>query len=182
MAARRLIIVLILLLAASVVAASIAPDRTGRLVGVDTTTDTTTEETTTEEPPGVPESAKGAIGEVVRDHIDASVKDPPTVEAFVGDQLTLTVSSDPAREIAILPLGITDFAGTDTPAYFNILLREPGSYPITDGSDPGGVVGKLEVRLPQKPGDGAGDDSGSGDGGDTGVSPAIPSGEETVPS
>ena len=64
MAARRLIIVLILLLAASVVAASIAPDRTGRLVGVDTTTDTTTEETTTEEPPGVPESAKGAIGAI----------------------------------------------------------------------------------------------------------------------
>lgn len=186
MAARRLIIVLILLLAASVVAASIAPDRTGRLVGVETTTDTTTEETTTEEPPGVPETAKGEIGEEVREHIDASVKDPPTVRAFVGDQLTLTVSADPAREIAILPLGITDFAGTDAPAYFNILLREPGSYPITDGSDPGVVLGTLEVRLPEKrdgdKGDGGSGGPHKGDGPSSEDDPPVPGGEEAIPS
>lgn len=168
MAARRLIIVLILLLGASVLAASIAPDRTGKLVGVDNG-DTTTEETTTNEsstdsttltesttttteepidPVEVPAGADGVRGEALQARIDASAKKPETVEAFVGDQLTLEVGSTPARTVAIVPLGLTEFAGDDAPARFNLLLREPGSFDVTDAANPNIVLGTVDVKVP----------------------------------
>lgn len=148
MAARRLIIVLVLLLAASIVAATLAPNRTGRLVGVtDTTTteSTTTTEQTTTAP--APEPAAPA-GTALSRRIDASVKHPETVNALVGDQLALAVGSDPPRSIAIPSLGLTEFAAEDAPAHFNLLLRAPGTYAITDGDDPSLILGRIEVRKP----------------------------------
>ena len=155
MAARRLIIVLVLLLAASIAAASIAPDRTGRLVGVenDTSTDETTSTTTATTPAPVPideipAGPQGDRGEALNAHIEALEKRPETVEGLVGDQLSLTVGASPPRSVAIPPLGLTEFAAEDAPARFDLLLREPGSYPITDGEDPGVILGRLQVRMP----------------------------------
>lgn len=151
MAARRLIIVLVLLLAASIVAASVAPDRTGRLVGVTdettTTETTTTEETTTTTAPAPTAPAPPPpVGDALNVRINASVKHPETVNGLVGDQLALAVGSDPPRSIAIPSLGLTEFAAEDAPAHFNLLLRAPGTYAITDGEDPSVILGRLEVR------------------------------------
>lgn len=152
MAARRLIIVLVLLLAASVGAAAIAPDRGGRFLPTETTS------TTTEPAPGA-----GPRGDALSVRITASAADPPTVEGFVGDQLTLTVDSDQPRTISIDPLGVSEFAGPGSPARFDLLLREAGALPITAADGEGGrgeVVGRLQVS---KPGGGAAPgDGGSG--------------------
>lgn len=169
MAARRLIVVLVLLLAASIVAASVAPERTGQLVGVtDTTTTeettTTTEQTTTaEENPTEPATSDGpspspepAGGVEISARIEASVKNPETVRARAGDQLALAVGADPPRSIAIPSLGLTEFAAEDAPAQFNLLLRTPGTYAITDGEDPSVILGRIEVRAPAPAGAPAG--------------------------
>lgn len=162
MAARRLIVVLVLLLAASIVAASVAPERTGRLVGVTDTTSTTetttTEQTTTETTTTAPAPATpaGGGGEELSVRINASVKHPETVRGLVGNQLALAVGADPPRSIAIPSLGLTEFAAEDAPAHFNLLLRTAGTYAITDGDDPSVILGRIEVRKPGA--DGAAED------------------------
>lgn len=148
MAARRLIIVLVLLLAASILAASIAPKRTGRLVGVESTT-TTTEETTSTAPATEP------TGVALHARIEASAEKPETVYALAGDQLALDVGSSPPRTIAIAAFGLTEFAGDDAPASFDLLLRKPGTYPITDAERPDVILGRLVVRA--RPGAGGGE-------------------------
>lgn len=132
MAARRLIFILLLLLVASVVAASLAPNR--RTI---VSTPSTSSTPAPREPSPLP-------GDSLR--LRASASKPATVEAFVGDQVELTISSDPARTIMIEPLGLTEFAEPDSPAHFNLLLRDAGAIPITDGD--GNVVGRLQVSEP----------------------------------
>jgi len=158
MAARRLIVVLVLLLAASIVAASVAPERTGRLVGVTDTTTTEETSTTTETtstttgepaisttPAPTPEPPDGVA---ISARIKASVKHPETVHGHAGDQLALAVGADPPRPIAIPSLGLTEFAAEDAPAHFNLLLRAPGNYAITDGDDPSVILGRIKVSPP----------------------------------
>jgi hypothetical protein len=150
-AARRLLIILMLLLAASVAAAALAPDRTSRIRPVETSTTSTTSTATTAPEP---------TGEALNDRINASRKDPETVEAFVGDQLELDVgvTAEPGLSISLEDFGVTDFAAPEAPAHFNLLLREPGYFAITD--EGGRVVGRLEVKVPgtaPEPGAGAGD-------------------------
>jgi hypothetical protein len=153
-AARRLLIVLLLLLAASVAAAALAPDRTSQLLSTsDSSTTTTSTTTTTADPPG------GSLSE----RIDASVEKPQTVDAFVGDQLELSVgiASGPGRTIAIEQFGVTEFAAPEAPAHFDLLLREQGYYAVTD--ERGEVVGRIQVRLrgsePVPPGSAGGEDT-----------------------
>lgn len=147
MAARRLIVVLVLLLAASILAASIAPDRTGRIVGVEPTTTeqttTTTAPTTTVAPTT---TAPPPAGVALRARIEASASHPQTIRATVGDQLALTVGSNPPRTIAIPALGLTEFAGDGAPARFDLLLRDAGTFPITDAEHPAQILGRIEVR------------------------------------
>jgi hypothetical protein len=159
-AARRLLIILMLLLAASVAAAALAPDRTSRIRPVESSTSSTTSTTTTAPEP---------TGEALSDRINASEKDPPTVEAFVGDQLALDVgvADGPGRSISLDDFGVTDFAAPEAPAHFDLLLREQGYFAITD--EQGRVVGRLEVKQPGTspvPGAGA-DESTAGDTADT---------------
>jgi hypothetical protein len=156
-AARRLLIILLLLLAASVAAAALAPDRTSRIRPAGSSTSSTTTTTT---------PAPEPTGEALSDRINASEKHPETVEAFVGDQLALDVgvADGPGRSISLDDFGVTDFAAPEAPAHFDLLLREPGYFAITD--EQGRVVGRLEVKVPgsaPEPGSGAGD----GAGGDT---------------
>jgi streptogramin lyase len=155
-AARRLLIVLVLLLAASIAAAALAPDRrsTGVLPGQSSSTTTTTT-TTTPEPTGAAISAR----------IDASTKDPETVDAAVGDQLALSVgvADGPARTVTIADLGLTEFAAPEGPAHFNLLLREAGAIAITD--EQGDVIGRIEVTAAG--GSRKGSAGASGDGEDT---------------
>lgn len=146
MAARRLIFVLLALFAVSIVAAAIAPERDGGFPSdpSSTTTSTTTTTTTTEAPE--PTSPDG--GESLTVTIEASAATPEIVEGFVGDQLQLDVVSEKAREIEIPEFGLIENASPDTPATFNILLREPGEFAITD-AESGTSIGRLKVRQPR---------------------------------
>lgn len=147
MAARRLIVVLVLLLSASVVAAALAPDRTGPGAEEEPTSSSTTSTTSTTTTPGEP---AGSDGESVAVEIVARAKEPETVEGFVGDQLALDVGSAIGRTIELEPLGLAEFAGPDAPARFDLLLRDPGTIPITD-ADGGEILGRLMVSEPGEP-------------------------------
>lgn len=146
MAARRLLIVLVLLLAASIVAAALAPERRGSGLFGDSSPTTSTTTTTAPEP-----QPAGASLEV---RIDASVRDPETIRAAPGDQLALAVGvpAEPARTIAIDEFGLTDFAAPLAPARFNLLLRQPGEFAITD--EQGEVVGRIVVAADERGGKG----------------------------
>lgn len=134
MAARRLLIVLVLLLAASIVAAALAPDRRTQLLPEESSTTTTTTSTAVE-----------PTGEMLARRIDASVEEPETVRASPGDQLALAVGvpDQPGRTIAIEEFGVTEFAAPAAPARFDLLLRDPGRFAITD--ERGEIVGRLVV-------------------------------------
>ena len=166
MAARRLIIVLLVLFGISVAAAAIAPDRQGGLIGASDSDSTSTSSTTSTSP-----APTTAAGETLTVRIDASSARPETVEGFVGDQLELNVRSRNGQVIEIGQYGVTDFAAPNAPATFDLLLREPGRFPITDG-DSGRIVGRLIVHKPagHDDGDGGGNqgDGGRGDGGKPG--------------
>ena len=136
MAARRLVVVLVLLLIASAVAAALAPNRRSALLPESTTTTTTA---AADDP--------DPTGEALTDRIEASTSRPETVAAFVGDQYEIDVGSKRGRTIAIEPLGLSEFAGPESPAHFDLLLREPGTIPITDAGS-GAVVGRIVVSEP----------------------------------
>ena len=154
MAARRLIIVLLVLFGISVAAAAIAPDRQGGLIGASDSDSTSTSSSSTTSTSPAPTTA---AGETLTARIDASSARPETVEGFVGDQLELSVRSRNGQVIEIGEYGVTDFAAPNAPATFDLLLREPGRFPITDG-DNGRIVGRLVVHKP------AGHDNGDGGG------------------
>jgi hypothetical protein len=152
-AARRLIIVLLVLFAISVAAASIAPDRKGGgLFGPSGSSSSSTTTTTTAPPP--PE----ATGSALKARIRASADRPETVEGFAGDQLDLDVVSDRTIVVEVAEFGITETAAEGAPANFDLLLRDPGRFEITD-LDSGKTVGRLVVRKPKpdKPGKAGGD-------------------------
>jgi hypothetical protein len=140
MAARRLIIVLVVLFAISIVAAMIAPDRRGTLLGgrsEPSTTTTTTSSTTTAADP-LPSGA------AVSGRIDASAARPESVEARVGDQLELAVTSERARLVEVPAFGVIEDAVPEAPATFNLLLREAGSLPVRD-AETDALLGRIEV-------------------------------------
>ena len=145
MAARRLIIVLLVLFGISVAAAAIAPDRKGGLIGASDSDSTSTASTISDST--APTAATGAT---LTARIDANSARPETVEGFAGDQLELAVTSrGKGQVIEIGEYGVTEFAAPNAPAVFDLLLREPGRFPITDG-DSGRIVGRLVVREPEK--------------------------------
>ena len=93
--------------------------------------------TTEEEPPPPP-------AEVLEREVVASVKQPGTIRAEVGDRLVLSVSTDRPAEIAIDALGLIANADPLTPAQFDLLLSEPEDIAITDAGT-GEVVGRILV-------------------------------------
>ena len=145
MAARRLIIVLLVLFAFSIAAAMIAPERRGGLIGGSSSSSESTTTTSTTSTETTATAAELPAGKAIRERIDASVADPETVKAHVGDQLELVVASERARAIEIPAFGVTETAAPDAPAGFNLLLRESGRPAILD-ADSGELLGRLDVR------------------------------------
>lgn len=150
MAARRLIVVLAVLLAISIAAAAIAPDRRSSIVDSSEPESTTT----------APEDVSAPRGALVEASVVASTDDPETIEAEVGDQLSLEVVSDRPLQLTIQPLGLTEDVAADTPARFDVLLREAGILPVAVAARPGLTVARIEVstgrtevdRRPRRPG------------------------------
>lgn len=124
MAARRLVLIMLLLLFVSSLAAALAPVRPGERSTSSSTT------TTTEARGAKDASPAPGDGELVRAAIDADAKRPSTARASAGDQLQLRVDSRRVATVEIARLGATEPVAPLSPARFDVLLSQPGKYPI----------------------------------------------------
>lgn len=125
-AARRLIAILLVLLFLSSLAAALAPVQPG----TETTSSTTSSGTApAAEAPALP---GGALGEprVIDQSIHASDDRPALIRARVGDQLQLRVTSRRSGTVELQGLGPAEDVGAGQPAFFDVLLRDDGSYPV----------------------------------------------------
>ena len=141
MAARRLIAILLVLLFLSSLAAALAPVQEGQKV-VSSSTSTTS---TTAEVPAPPEADAAEGPRLISQSLNASGGRPAVVRAKVGDQLQLRVTSQDSGTVELAGLGPTEDVGSEQPAYFDVLLRDDGSFPVrflgTDDPD----IARIEV-------------------------------------
>jgi len=131
MAARRLIFVMIVMLMLSSFAAALVPVRES-----DEETSTSTSVATVD---------SQARGRLVEARIDASAREPKTIRIELGDQLTLTVASDTPGEIEIPELGELEDAEAGTPAHFDLLPFEAGTYEVRL-VEPERLLGRIVVE------------------------------------
>jgi hypothetical protein len=136
-AARRLIILMLVLLAISSVAAALVPVDPEGLSDESTTTSTQT-----------PKRELPA-GRLVSKAIDADRPRPKTVRIELGDQLQLRVSSRRADQVEIPRVGELQDVDRFTPADFDLLPFEPGSYPIRM-VEAKRKIGRIVVTKPKK--------------------------------
>ncbi len=138
MAARRLIVVMIVLLLASSVAAALVPIP-------ESADDAST--TTTSTPATV-------SGESRVRTLRADAEKPETIQVDAGDQLTLEVVGRSHDLVEIPALGELEDVDLGSPARFNLLLDQPGTYAVRLAE--AGLIGRIEVRqgrgeLPDRP-------------------------------
>ncbi len=149
MAARRLLIVMLILLGLSTLAAALVPQHAlrGGTTGSTTTTQPA-ETTTTPEPP----SGRSLMVEIRVGGKKVPVVAAPLCKArkprceplHVGDQLSLQVLSRPQAELEIPALGLIGVASPNSPAFFELLPREPGTIGVLFTS-PRQVAARIEV-------------------------------------
>jgi hypothetical protein len=121
-----LIALLLVLLFLSSLAAALSPvQQSGKSVS-------TTENSTTEAEPVTPSSPPAEVAEsrLIRQSVDASRSEPPVIEADVGDQLQLRVTSKESGTVELTGIGPTEDVGPRQPAFFDVLLREDGIYVV----------------------------------------------------
>ena len=123
MAARRLIAILLVLLFLSSLAAALAPVEQNPQSA--STTSTTTTTTTAGNP-----APSGEAGRLIDQSIDASGERGSLVRARVGDQLRLRVTSSRPGTVELVGLGPAEDVGSRQPAFFDVLLRDAGDYPV----------------------------------------------------
>ncbi len=128
MAARRLIVVMIVLLLASSVAAALVP--------IPESADEASTTTTT--------APATASGESRVRTLRADAEKPETIEVDAGDQLTLEVVGRAHDLVEIPALGELEDVDLGSPARFNLLLDEPGTYAVRLAE--AGLIGRIEVR------------------------------------
>jgi hypothetical protein len=148
MAARRLLIVMLVLLGLSTLAAALVPQhslRDGTTASTTATQPTTT--TTPEPPPGRSLSAEILVGgkkvPVVANPICKALK-PRCEPLHVGDQLSLQVLSRGQAELEIPSFGLIGVASDNSPAFFQLLPREPGTIGVLFTS-PRRVAARIQV-------------------------------------
>ena len=132
MAARRLLIVMLVLLGISTLAAALVPQHSLR--DANTTGTTTTQPTTTTTPaappPGRSLSVKLHVGGKKVPVVAAPLckhRNPECEPLHVGDQLSLEVLSRDQAELEIPAFGLIGVASDNSPAFFHLLPREPGT-------------------------------------------------------
>jgi hypothetical protein len=132
MAARRLLIVMLVLLGLSTLAAALVPQhslRDGTTTGA-TTTQPTQSTTTAEPPPGRSLQVQIFVGgekvPVVADTL-CKARKPRCEPLHVGDQLSLQVLSKRQAELEVPTFGLIGVASPNSPAFFQLLPREPGT-------------------------------------------------------
>jgi hypothetical protein len=148
MAARRLLIVMLVLLGLSTLAAALVPQhalRDGTTASTTTTQPTTT--ATPEPPPGRSLSVEILVGgkkvPVVASPICKAVK-PRCEPLHVGDQLSLQVLSRGQAELEIPSFGLIGVASNNSPAFFPLLPRQPGTIGVLFTS-PRRVAARIRV-------------------------------------
>ena len=123
MAARRLIAILLVLLFLSSLAAALAPVE--NRVGTDSSSSTSTAaEATT-----LPENG-AAEPRSIEQTVDAGANRPIPIRARTGDRLELKVTSQESGTVELNGIGPTEDVGPRQPAFFDVLLREAGNYPV----------------------------------------------------
>jgi hypothetical protein len=123
LAARRLIAILLVLLFLSSLAAALAPVQEG----VNTESTSTSTSTTTETPAVEGEPADPRL---IDQSVDASSRRPVVIEAQPGDELTLRVTSRTPGTVELAGIGPTEDVGPRQPAFFDVLLRDAGSFAV----------------------------------------------------
>jgi hypothetical protein len=142
-AARRLIAILLVLLFLSSLAAALAPVQDGRKL----VSSTSSTETTTAEAPALPASDASSDARLISQSVDARNRRAAPIRARTGDQLQLRVTSDTPGTVELVGLGAAEDVGPKQPAYFDVLLRTDGTYPIRFfGADED--IARIEVSLP----------------------------------
>jgi len=143
-AARRLIAILLVLLFLSSLAAALAP------VQEATRTDSSSESSTTStaDAPTLPEGEALEEGRLVTQSVDASGGRPDVVRARAGDRLELTVTSQRPGTIELEGLGSAEDVGPQQPAFFDVFLRDDGSFPVRF-IDTGVKIARIEVSPPR---------------------------------
>src|SRR4029078_8231680 len=124
MAARRLLVVMVVLLVLSSLAAAVIPPPPHSSTTTDSTTSTTTRTQPTQTEPAT------QSGRQVNRTVSVAAKKPRELVLQQNDQLALTVSSPSFTQVEVRGLGLVDVAQPGTPASFNILLAEQGSYVV----------------------------------------------------
>ncbi len=144
MAARRLIALLLVLLFLSSLAAALAPVQNGTKVVSTSSTSTTS----TAEAPRLPDPDAESEARLVSQSIDASALRSIPIRVRVGDQLQLKVTSSKAGTIELAGLGPTEDVGAEQPAFFDVLLRDNGTFPVRFlGTDD--EIATIEVSPPR---------------------------------
>jgi hypothetical protein len=149
MAARRLLIVMLVLLGLSTLAAALVPQhslRDGTTSGT-TTTQPTQSTTTAATPPGRSLEVQIKVGgkkvPVVADTL-CNKRKPRCEPLHVGDQLSLQVLSKRQAELEVPTFGLIGVASSNSPAFFQLLPREPGTIGLIFTS-PRKVAARIEV-------------------------------------
>ena len=126
MAARRLLIVMLVLLGISVLGGTLLPSP-----GSQEGTETTETQTKDAEPKQKGKAADPVPrGELRRYTLEVTPERTFKIEVEVGDQLLLTVHSKKPDQVEIPRLGLIETMDKFAPAKFDLLIVEPGSYPI----------------------------------------------------
>ena len=148
MAARRLLIVMLVLLGLSTLAAALVPQH--GLQDDTTTGATTTRPTTTtppEQPPGRSLSVEIFVGgkkvPVVASPL-CEARKPKCEPLHVGDQLSLEILSKKESELEIPTFGLIGVASNNSPAFFQLLPREPGTIGVLF-TESGKVAARVQV-------------------------------------
>lgn len=117
---------IVLLLASSVAAALVPiPDSADQ----DSTTTTATEAT--------------ASADALERTLRADAEKPGTIRVHAGDQLALEVVGNGYDLVEIPALGQVEDVNRGSPARFNLLLEQPGSYAVRLAGT--GLIGRIEV-------------------------------------
>jgi hypothetical protein len=86
-------------------------------------------------------------GRAVERTLRSGARKPETIRLEVGDQLALEVVGQEHDLVEIEGLGRLDDLDTASPARFNLIVDEPGSYAVRL-TEAGTLIGRIEVSQP----------------------------------
>ncbi len=135
MAARRLVVVMLVLLFVSSLAAALAPVQP------------TSEEPAPDPVVPAPITPIPQAGTLVEATVAADAEEAPTISVSVGDQLRLGVSGRRPGTVELVGLGPVEDFDRFAPAHFDVLLTEPGTYPVRLLGE-GRVIATIEAKRP----------------------------------